>query len=81
MTGGKNNENQAVGTVTRFHPRTKSVHQMANLGTLRFGHGLVVLNASLYAVGGYGDDGGRVKVRTIQLTPPYLHHICAPYAA
>jgi len=61
MTGGKNNDNQAVGTVTRFHPRTKSVQQMASLGTLRFGHGLVVLNSELYAVGGYGDDGGRVK--------------------
>ena len=118
--------------VTRFHPRTKSVQQMASLGTLRyrshclfaptqsetlctayrphlavsaitcarilrctrirpcdhsatlrlsivhihvhdphvairrccwrrFGHGLVVLNSELYAVGGYGDDGGRVK--------------------
>lgn len=34
---------------------------MSKLNTLRFGHGLVVLHGSLYAVGGYGDDGGRVK--------------------
>lgn len=52
---------EAVGTVTRFHPQTKLVKIMAPLNVLRFGHGLVVLNGQLFAVGGYGDDGGRVR--------------------
>lgn len=47
--------------MTRFHPQTKLVKIMAPLNVLRFGHGLVVLNGQLFAVGGYGDDGGRVR--------------------
>ena len=60
ITGGKNAKNRAVATVAYFDPFLKEITVTTDLGIARFGHGLVMLNNYIYAVGGYGDDGGRV---------------------
>ena len=48
-------ESSFVATRT---PCIRPFERCASLNVLRFGHGLVVLNDKLFAVGGYGDDGG-----------------------
>lgn len=60
ITGGKNAKNRAVPTVAYFDPYYKEITLTSDLNIARFGHGLVMLDNYIYAVGGYGDDGGRV---------------------
>lgn len=61
VTGGKNQANRAVGTVSCFDPKTKDITMATELNIARFGHGLVEINDQIYAFGGYGDDGARMK--------------------
>lgn len=60
ITGGKNSKNRAVATSAFYDPVLKDIIVTTDLQIPRFGHGLVELDGFIYAVGGYGDDGGRV---------------------
>ena len=61
ITGGKNAKNHAVATVVFFDPLLAEITETTDLDMARFGHGLVMLDDHIYAVGGYGDDGKRTK--------------------
>lgn len=70
ITGGKNSKNRAVATSAYYDPVRKDITVTTDLQIPRFGHGLVELDGYIYAVGGYGDDGGRVDSVVSQ---PVLH--------